>query len=158
MSKKEALPNSFSLSSQIGGPNVPEPVLHQEQRLRTAFNNWEGNYTAAIQKFAFILRVDGSIVKYTEAWKIVGPQKAKRKKDWIEVEIGVPEDWWLENGTDGYKQRVVDSIETGFHSMVELLGRNRHKVAAEALLVDWHKIKNNFLGDSSWRLLDGRES
>jgi hypothetical protein len=158
MPEKDVGPNSFSLSSQIGGPNSPEAVLHQEQRLRVAFNSWKGNYTAAIRKFAFILRVDGSIVRYTEVWNMVGAQNAKRKKDWVEVEIGVPESWWLEDGIDGYKRRLVESIETGFHSMVELLGRNRHKVAEEALFGDWHKVKDNFLADSSWRYLDDRSS
>jgi len=38
--------------------------------------------------------------------------------------------------------------------MVELLRRNRHVVAEEALLGDWHKIKKQFLADSSWRLLE----
>jgi hypothetical protein len=68
------------------------------------------NYTKAIREFAFLLRVDGSIVRYTEAWRIVGGQKAKRKRDWVEVEIGVPESWWLDNGVYGYKQQLAESI------------------------------------------------
>ena len=151
---RAAGPNSFSLGSQIGGPDTPAAVLHQEQRLRNALNSWKGNYAPAIREFAFLLRVDGSIVRYTEAWKIVGAQKAKRKRDWVEVEIGVPESWWVDSGVDGYKHRLAESIETGFRSMVELLRRNRHVVAEEALLGDWHKIKKQFLADSSWRLLE----
>jgi hypothetical protein len=62
--------NSFSLGSQIGGPDTPWDVLHEEQRLRNAFNGWKGNYAVAIREFAFLLRVDGSIVRYTEEWNI----------------------------------------------------------------------------------------
>lgn len=153
MPEKAARPNSFSLGSQIGGPDNPRAVEHQEQRLRMAFNSWKGNYTTAVREFAFLLRVDGSIIRYTEVWKIVGAQKAKKKRDWVEVEIGVPASWWLDNGVDGYKRQLAESIETGFHSMIELLRRNGHEVAEEALLGDWSKIKEQFLEDSSWRLL-----
>jgi hypothetical protein len=73
--------NSFSLGSQIGGPGTPQLVLQQEQRLRNAFSRWVGSYTGAIRQFAFILRVDGSIHRYTELSKIRGAQKAERKKD-----------------------------------------------------------------------------
>jgi hypothetical protein len=64
--------NSFSLGAQIGGPDTPAAVLQQEQRLRNAFNRWKGNYTEVIREFAFLLRVDGSVVRYTEAWNIRG--------------------------------------------------------------------------------------
>jgi len=52
--------NTFSLGSQIGG-HVPSEVLREEQRLRDAFNLWQGKYSTAIGQFAFILRVDGSL-------------------------------------------------------------------------------------------------
>lgn len=71
--------NTFSLGAQIGG-HVPREVAHEEQRMRDAFNLWQGKYTSAVGEFAFILRVDGSLLRYTELWKIKGPQKAKLKK------------------------------------------------------------------------------
>jgi len=151
-------PNSFSLGAQIGGPDSPRAVEQQEQRLRTAFNNWKGDYTKAIREFAFLLRVDGSLIKYTREWKIVGPQQAKRKRDWVEVEIGVPQSWWLDGGVDGYKRRLAASVETGLHSMIELLKRNRYEIAEQALLADWFKVKEQFLGDESWRLIESSQS
>ena len=51
-------------------------------------NEWTGEYSGTIREFAFLLRVDGEIDSYTKKWKIQGAQMAKRKKDWIEVEIG----------------------------------------------------------------------
>src|SRR5215470_4633451 len=89
--------NSFSMGAQIGGPDVPKSVLDEQQQLRDAMNSWVGDYTARVKEFAFLLRVDGSIHTYTEMWKIRGVQRAKLKKNWIEVEIGVPEDWWCEH-------------------------------------------------------------
>jgi hypothetical protein len=84
--------NSFSLGSQIGG-RVPGSVLAKEQQLRNFMREWSGDYSAAIREFAFLLRVDSDIHGYTKLWNIEGPQKAKRKRDWVEVEIGVPESW-----------------------------------------------------------------
>jgi len=37
-------------------------------------------------------------------WQIRGAQKARRKRDWIEVEIGIPEEWWREANSDRYKE------------------------------------------------------
>src|SRR5438445_11164761 len=112
--------NSFSLGAQIGGPDTPVAVLQQEQRLRNAFNRWKGNYSPAVREFAFLLRVDGSIERYTETWNIRGAQAAKRKRDWVEVEIGVPEAWWHDGSVENYMTCLAEAIESGFHSMVEL--------------------------------------
>jgi len=139
--------NTFSMGSQIGG-SVPRDVLHEEQRLRDALNSWQGNYTSAIKRFAFILRVDGSLLRYTELWKIQGAQKAERKKDWLEVEIGVPQSWWQKGQVEGYRKNLTKAIEEGLHSMVELLQRKRQEVDADALLRDWEKIKYDFLNHS----------
>jgi hypothetical protein len=46
-----------------------------------------------VAEFAFLLRIDGEIHQYSKLWKIVGAQDAKRKRNWIEVEIVVPESW-----------------------------------------------------------------
>ena len=78
-------------------------------------------------------------------WNIYGAQKAKRKRDWIEVEIGVPETWWRLAGTDQYKKRIAEEVEKGFNSMIEVLSKNRRDIKAEALLHDWSQIKAKFL-------------
>lgn len=57
------------------------------------FNPWTGDFSTDIREFAFILRVDGEFHRYTSIWNIYGAQKARRKRDWIEVEIGIPETW-----------------------------------------------------------------
>ena len=139
--------NTFSMGSQIGG-QVPRDVLQEEQRLRDALRSWQGNYTSAIRKFAFLLRVDGSLLRYTELWKIQGPQKAQREKDWVEVEIGVPQSWWEKGQIEEYKKHLTHAIEEGLRSMVELLQRKRQEVDADALLHDWEKIKYDFLNHS----------
>jgi hypothetical protein len=55
------------------------------------FNSWTGDYSSDVREFAFILRIDSEFHSYTEMSSICGAQKAKRKRDWVEVEIGVPE-------------------------------------------------------------------
>ena len=77
--------NSFSLGAQIGGNDYSEDARIQEQQLRDAFNRWKGDYSTDIREFAFLLRIDGEIHRYTELWRIRGAQKAKRKSDWVEV-------------------------------------------------------------------------
>jgi hypothetical protein len=140
--------NVFSLGSQIGGPDAAMAIVQKEQELRDAMNRWTGRYCSAIREFAFILRVDGQFHAYTEKWSIRGAQKAKRKKDWIEVEVGIPESWWRENHGRNYKRYLIREIENGLRSMIELLKRNRHEINSEALLADWEKIKRDHMSDS----------
>jgi hypothetical protein len=137
--------NSFSLGAQIGGPDRPEAVGREDQRLRNAFNKWKGQYTETVREFAFLLRVDGSLNRYTEEWKIPGAQPAKRKRDWIEVEIGVPQSWWEAEGVEGYRGHLTQAIDDGFHSMIAVFQRNKHEIDGEALLKDWERIKREFL-------------
>ena len=140
--------NTFSLGSQVGGPDAGDVTRKHEQALRDAFNTWQGDYTNAIREFAFILRVDGRVHKYTQEWKILGAQPAKRKKTWVEVEIGVPEQWWRENEGRNYRMYLSAEIEKGLHSMIELLQRSKHAVKEETLLKDWQDIKRNYLQDA----------
>jgi hypothetical protein len=112
-------------------------------------NRWTGEYSSDIREFAFLLRVDGEIHTYTRKWNIQGAQKAKRKRDWVEVEIGIPKSWWQENQGRNYKRYLAAEIEKGLHSMIELLRRTGREVKAEALLADWEKIKTNYLSRTS---------
>jgi hypothetical protein len=137
--------NSFSLGAQVGGPNIPRDIVGQEQQLRNEFNAWTGDYTRAVRSFDFILRVDGAIHSYTKMWNMLGAQRAKRKRDWIEVEIGVPETWWREDQGRLYKWHLTSAIEEGLNSVIALLKRNRHPINEVALMRDWNEIKLRFL-------------
>jgi hypothetical protein len=139
--------NSFSMGAQIGGPNLPKTVLDGQQQLRNALNAWVGEYTPKVKEFAFLLRVDGSIHAYTQMWKIRGAQGAKLKKGWIEVEIGVPEDWWREHQGTYHKTHLADAIEKGLYSMIDVLRKKKCEIRAEALLADWATIKADYLMD-----------
>jgi hypothetical protein len=125
--------NVFSLGAQVGRRSATA-ARDQEQELRSLFNGWTGEYSKDIREFAFLLRIDGELETYTEMWNILGAQKAKRKRDWVEVEIGIPERWWRLAYSDDYKKRLADKVEKGFTSMIELLRRNRRDIKAEALL------------------------
>lgn len=137
--------NHFSLGSQVGGADAAIATGHYEQELRDAMNRWSGDYSAAVREFAFVLRVDGAIHAYTKEWNIQGAQGAKRKKDWIEVEIGVPRSSWEENKGRTYKEYLVTEIDKGLRSMIEVLLRSGAEVNKEALLGDWEKLKRDYL-------------
>ena len=141
--------NTFSFGAQVGGPDYPEAARRQEQQLRDAFNRWSGEYSSDVKEFVFLLRIDGRIHRYTEMWQIRGAQKAKRKRDWIEVEIGIPEEWWREANGDGYKKRLVDSVETGFNSIIDVMRAKKRHIDADALLEDWNRIKASYLATPS---------
>jgi len=136
--------NSFSLGAQIGG-QTGKDSRDQMRELRDLFNGWKGNYSADIREFAFLLRVDGEFRAYTREWGILGAQKAKPKRDCVEVEIGIPGTWWRLAHTDQFKQRLAEEVEKGFISMIDLLRKNRRDIKAAALLSDWSKIKSRFL-------------
>jgi len=142
--------NSFSLGAQRGGWTGGDSIRKAEQWLRDEINVWNGDYTPEVNKFAFLLRVDGDIHVYTEMWGIVGAQKAKRKRDWVEVEIGIPEAWWKE-GPTGYAMHLVEEIENGLVSMIQLLQKKNRTIDAADLLADWKKIKLRYLGRSKFR-------
>jgi hypothetical protein len=144
--------NLFSLGSQVGGSDAAEATQQDEQELRDLLNEWTGEYSDEIREFAFLLTVDGEIDTYTKRWNIHGAQKAKRKKDWIEIEIGVPENWWREDEGRNYKRHLAAEIEKALHSIIELLQKNRWDVKAEALLTDWGKLKERYLGNSTGRV------
>jgi hypothetical protein len=120
-------------------------MQEQEQQLRDLMNRRDGNYTTAVREFAFLLTVDGEIHTYTKIFGIVGAQPARRKRDWLEVEIGVPESWWREDQGNNYKKLMVAEIGKGLHSMIDLLKRNQHPIRAEALIADWERIKKGWL-------------
>ena len=155
--------NSFYTAGCLGGPNIPACVERIHIQLGIVLRQWNGNYTDAIQVFCFSPLVDGSAVRFTERENILGVQKAKRKRDWLEVQIGVPESWWREEET-AYKRRLTDAIEDGLHSMVALLRRNHHKVNAELLMTDWKAVKKEFLdtpappfpGEKRWKAARSR--
>jgi hypothetical protein len=136
--------NVFSLGAQVGG-RLATDARDQEQELCNMFNRWTGDYSTDVREFAFLLRIDGEFHTYTEMWKICGAQKAKRKRDWIEVEIGIPERWWRLAHSDAYKKRLAGEVEKGFISMIEVLRKNRRDIKADALMNDWKKIKSDYL-------------
>jgi hypothetical protein len=137
--------NSFSIGAQTGGPDSRREANAQEQQLRDMFNQWKGDYSDDIDEFAFILRIDGSLHMYTEMWGIYGAQQAKRKHDWIEVELGIPKERWAEATTGKYKPWLAGEIEKGFVSIINVLRAKKRDIKAEKLLADWNKIKSEFL-------------
>jgi hypothetical protein len=141
--------NRFSLGSQVGGPDAAVATGSQEQRLRDAMNRWRGNYSSSVREFAFLLRVDGKIHAYTQEWNIRGAQRAKRKKDWIEVEIGVPRSSWEEEEGRNYKHYLASEVEKGLRSMIDVLKASRLDIDAGALLSDWEKIKEEYISGKS---------
>jgi hypothetical protein len=143
-SEDETHLNTFYGGAGGGGPDLPIEVERIHIQLSATMRRWKGNYTDAIKTFGFVLFVDGSLIRYTETMNILGTQKAKRKRDWVEVRVGVPESWWREK-EPAYKKRLVDSIEEGLHSTIALLRRNRHNVNAKLLLADWATVKTEFL-------------
>jgi hypothetical protein len=136
--------NIFSLGSQVGGPRAADATQVEEQHLRDALNQWSRHYTDAVREFAFLLRVDGEIDTYTKRWKIFGAQEPKKKKDWIEVEIGIPQDWWKE-GRRAYRQHLAEEVERALSSMVKLLQKDGNCIIADNILADWQRIKTDYL-------------
>jgi Ankyrin repeats (many copies) len=136
--------NSFYFGAGVGGPDLPIEVERIHIQFAQMMRNWSGKYTEAIRVFGFVMYVDASLIHYTKTMNILGPQKAKGKRDWVEVRIGVPEEWWREDESH-YKERIVVAVEDGFSSMTSLLTRNRHQVDESLLKRDWQALKTQFL-------------
>jgi hypothetical protein len=138
--------NSFTLPAVMGG--TPEFAHREQQQLRRLFGQWIGEYCSEIKTFSFMLFVDGDLIRHSEREKKCGPQKARRRRDSLYVEIYVPENWWEPNPS-GHKTLLVEAIEYGLHDMIALMRRNKHRINSELLLADWAKVKNAFLSEMS---------
>ena len=139
--------NKFTLGSQVGGSQPADITLTAERPLRDLFEKWTGEYSPAVREFVFLLRIDGEIHQYSKLWNMIGAQKAKRKRDWVEVEIVVPEEWWKEGRGELYKYHLTEEIEKGLLSIVDLLRRNRYEINSDALLSDWARVKAQYLNN-----------
>ena len=137
--------NSFSLLTQIGGPESAHDARTQEEQLCRLLDQWKGDYSKDVREFVFILRIDGEGQRFTAMWNVRGARSAKRRGDWLEVDIAIPEYWWREADTHVYKSHLAEEIEKGLHSMIELLRRNRRAFDAAAFLRDWEVVKTKFL-------------
>ena len=125
------------------------------QELRNLFNQWTSNTLPIFVNLRSSYEWMHEFHRYTAMWNIYGAQKAKRKRDWVEVEIGIPETWWRLAHTDEFKKRLAEEVEKGFISMIDILRRNRRDINADTLLKDWSQIRSKFLEPepkcSSWR-------
>ncbi len=65
------------------------------------------------------------------------------------MEIGIPEEWWREANSDGYKKRLAEEVEAGLRSMIDVLQAKKRRIDSEALLNDWHRVKNDYLSSST---------
>jgi len=124
------------LGAQEGG-QVAKQAVDPMQQHRNLFHKWTGDYSTDIREFAFLLRVDAEFHRYTAMWNILGAQKAKCKRDWVEVEIGIPETWWRLAHKNEFRKRLAEEVEKGFISMIDLLRKNRRDIKAESLSKDW---------------------
>ena len=140
--------NRFYSGGAIGGPDLPVEVQRIHVQLNCLMHEWKGDYTEAVEFFAFPLFVDASVVRYTQQMNIIGGQKAKRKRNWLEARIGVPQEWWRDEES-AYKRRLTAAIEEGLHSMISLLERNKHAIKEDLLLADWERVKKEFLDTSA---------
>jgi hypothetical protein len=136
--------NTFYFGAGVGGPDLPVEVERIHIQLTGLMHQWSGQCTNSVRVFGFVMFVDGSLTRYTETMNILGQQKAKRKRDWLEVRIGVPESWWREDEAH-YKVRIIEALEDGFSSMIALLNRNEHAVDESSLMRDWNHLKIEFL-------------
>ncbi|MFZ6769976.1 hypothetical protein ACO0LM_23220 [Undibacterium sp. Di26W] len=123
--------NFISIGAQMGGP---EPCLVGELKvpLYHAFaKHVTSTHCAAIDEYAIILRVDGSLDKFgAEGITRLRFEKARR---YIKVEIQIPEAVWQPMTKSQTKEYLADQVQSAIAICVQRLNKERSVVAEERL-------------------------
>jgi hypothetical protein len=133
----------ITLGAQVGDQRANEATgVHHTDLRKLLRENCVGPYSAEIDEFAFVLRIDGDIWH----WDFEGAEKLRlsRKRRYITVDIGVPRSRWQGVTAEEIRKYLADSLEQGLAQMVEKLTKSKIDVNAEALTADFSNALRKF--------------
>lgn len=84
---------TFELAAQISGKDADAAIDAHLRALKHAFAAYrDRSYSAEIDQFSFVLRVDGAV----RSWGFTGTDAMRynRKERYVTADIGVPKTWW----------------------------------------------------------------
>lgn len=131
----------ITLAQQNGGPNVLESFNQTVLALRKLLAELKASdYTSAKPRFSLILRVDGSLTKFGPA----GVEPPKLRKDYIQVDIVVPESRW--NSTvEAQRLYLAEVVGQALRAITDTLERKKWLLNRQKLASDYEAVRQKFL-------------
>jgi len=134
----------ISLGADVGGKEAHEAtkasVLDLRRLLRT---KCKGPYSASIQEFALVLRIDGSV----QSWGKSGAENAafRQKNTFATVDIYVPISEWSGHDAAHVRKVLVTGVIDAVEKLVELAQRKKIDIAINDFRRDVDAAAKEFL-------------
>ncbi len=144
------MPSFISIACDCGGPEAvivaERKVLLYQALTRSVFST----YCSAIDEYAFVLYVDGSIAKYgPEGLSRLRFAKARR---YITVDLVVPETRWKSLERNELDAILVEQVKLGLEACCQRLERDRQHVNRTAFMSQVEQGFVDFLSQGSSEL------
>ena len=132
--------DNISLAQQNGGPNIPE-FLNQTvlEFRRILVEHLNKIYCDPAREIAIVIRVDGSITKFG----FTGVEKPKLRRDYIEVNIGIPETEWS-MGSTNFRKLLLEYISDALNEVIQKCKENKISINESSLKNDFAKVVERF--------------
>ena len=133
----------ISIGCECGGPEAFIVSTRKVALSKALAKHVSSTHCAAIDEFALVLRVDGSLSQY-------GPEGVARlrfamAKRYITVDLQIPESCWKPLSTEELDAYLVGQIRLGLEACCARLAKAGHEVHQEALLSQVAQGADDFL-------------
>jgi hypothetical protein len=135
---------TVTLGVLAGGKLAAEATHPQYRPLRRLLQaHCQGPYSAEVDEFSLILRIDGDI----DHWEKEGCDRMRRSKKerYITIDIYVPRQRW--EGVEGIQIRryLATCVQEAFEKMIGKLQRDKVAIDGYLLLRDFAIVKEQYL-------------
>ena len=136
----------ISIGAQCGGPEAGLVGQLKDPLVRALGRNITSSHCAAVDQYAVVLRVDGSLDRFgPEGLARLRFAKAKR---YITVDVQIPEAVWRGKSTPQLKQYIAGTVAHAVGACVGRLNKDGHPVQ-ELLLVELEAACSEYLAPAA---------
>lgn len=133
-----------SLGADVGGNEAHEATNASVLALRRLLRKkCKGPYSASIQEFALVLRIDGSV----QSWGKSGAENAafRQKNTYATVDIYVPISEWSDHNAAHIRKVLASGVIDAIERLVELAQRKKIDIEINDLRRDVGAAAKEFL-------------
>jgi len=133
----------ISIGAQMGGP---EPCLIGDLKIplyRALAKHVTSTHCAAIDEYAIVLRVDGSLDKFGEEG--LARLRFAKARRYITVDIQIPEAVWQPMSKSQTQAYLANQVRSAINMCVSRLIKEKYAVAEERLQVQVEAAINEYL-------------
>ena len=140
----QTLSKSFiTIGCEVGGPEARAPSELKVLLYQALATHVTSTHCAAIDEYALILRVDGSLAKFGAAG--IHRLRFARAKRYISVDIQLPESVWQTHTVEQLKVHLANEVRAAVSVCVERLKKDRLAVRESELFAQIDAGVEDFL-------------